>query len=53
MRWGREDFISDGSTVGDYLLSRLSEIGIHDLFGVPADYDLAFLYHIEDLSRDP
>lgn len=30
-------------TVGDYLLSRLQEIGIEHLFGVPGDYNLQFL----------
>jgi hypothetical protein len=43
VRSAREDFTSDGFTVGDYLLSRLAEIGIPHVFGVPDDYDLAFL----------
>ncbi|WP_311791143.1 MULTISPECIES: thiamine pyrophosphate-binding protein [Pantoea] len=30
-------------TVGDYLLTRLQEIGIGHLFGVPGDYNLQFL----------
>ncbi|MCD2355035.1 indolepyruvate decarboxylase [Pantoea sp. MHSD4] len=30
-------------TVGDYLLTRLQEIGIKHLFGVPGDYNLQFL----------
>lgn len=30
-------------TVGDYLLTRLQEIGIRHLFGVPGDYNLQFL----------
>ena len=30
-------------TVSDYLLQRLSEIGIDHLFGVPGDFNLAFL----------
>lgn len=30
-------------TVGDYLLSRLQEMGIKHLFGVPGDYNLQFL----------
>ena len=33
-------------TVGDYLLARLTEIGIRHLFGVPGDYNLAFLDHV-------
>ena len=32
-----------GLTVSDYLLQRLSEIGIDHLFGVPGDFNLAFL----------
>jgi Thiamine pyrophosphate enzyme, N-terminal TPP binding domain len=48
VRSAREDFTSDGFTVGDYLLSRLAEIGIRHVFGVPGDYNLAFLDHIED-----
>ncbi|OON39074.1 indolepyruvate decarboxylase [Izhakiella australiensis] len=31
------------STVGDYLLARLHEAGIDNLFGVPGDYNLQFL----------
>src|SRR5262249_30270913 len=38
--------VSDGFTVGDYLISRLTEIGITRVFGVPGDYNLAFLDHI-------
>lgn len=30
-------------TIGNYLLERLSEIGIRDIFGVPGDYNLGFL----------
>jgi indolepyruvate decarboxylase len=33
-------------TVGDYLLSRLAEAGIWHLFGVPGDYNRAFLDHV-------
>nr|CBX81355.1 putative decarboxylase [Erwinia amylovora ATCC BAA-2158] len=35
-------------TVGDYLLTRLNEIGISHLFGVPGDYNLRFLDHVID-----
>jgi indolepyruvate decarboxylase len=31
------------TTVGDYLLDRLVEIGVRHLFGVPGDYNLALL----------
>lgn len=37
-------------TVADYLLDRLKELGIDDIFGVPGDYNLKFLDHIT--SRD-
>lgn len=30
-------------TIGNYLLERLSEIGIRDIFGVPGDFNLGFL----------
>ncbi|MDP7705982.1 alpha-keto acid decarboxylase family protein [Mycobacterium sp. TY815] len=33
-------------TVGDYLLDRLAELGISEIFGVPGDYNLAFLDHV-------
>ncbi|KOC92402.1 thiamine pyrophosphate-binding protein, partial [Winslowiella iniecta] len=36
------------TTVGDYLLYRLNEIGIEHLFGVPGDYNLQFLDHVID-----
>jgi TPP-dependent 2-oxoacid decarboxylase len=33
-------------TIGDYLLSRLQELGINNIFGVPGDYNLTFLDQI-------
>jgi indolepyruvate decarboxylase len=33
-------------TVGDYLLDRLAELGVSEVFGVPGDYNLEFLDHI-------
>lgn len=35
-------------TIGDYLLQRLHEVGVRHLFGVPGDYNLAFLDHVID-----
>ncbi|MUV38847.1 Indolepyruvate decarboxylase [Lentibacillus sp. JNUCC-1] len=35
-------------TVGKYLLDRLSELGIRHMFGVPGDYNLAFLDDVID-----
>ncbi|WP_287810229.1 thiamine pyrophosphate-binding protein [Pseudomonas sp.] len=37
-------------TIGDFLLRRLRELGINHLFGVPGDYNLAFLEQVE--ARD-
>lgn len=34
-------------TVGDFLLDRLSQIGINNIFGVPGDYNLQFLMQVE------
>jgi indolepyruvate decarboxylase len=33
-------------TVGDYLLDRLAELGVTELFGVPGDFNLEFLDHV-------
>ncbi|WP_224555817.1 thiamine pyrophosphate-binding protein [Pectobacterium versatile] len=33
-------------TIGDYLLHRLTQVGIQRLFGVPDDYNLHFLDHV-------
>ena len=39
--------ISEASyTVGDYLLDRLAELGVTEVFGVPGDFNLQFLDHI-------
>ena len=37
-------------TVGDYLLSRLREIGVRHVFGVPGDYQLELLDQIEAMD---
>jgi len=34
-------------TIGDFLLDRLSQIGINTIFGVPGDYNLQFLMQAE------
>jgi len=34
-------------TVADYLLDRLAEAGVRHFFGVPGDFTLAFLDHVE------
>ncbi|PLZ04014.1 indolepyruvate decarboxylase [Burkholderia sp. WAC0059] len=33
-------------TIGDHLLDRMAELGIRHLFGVPGDFNLAFLDHV-------
>ena len=33
-------------TVGDYLLDRLAELGVTEVFGVPGDFTLEFLDHV-------
>ncbi|WP_346923982.1 alpha-keto acid decarboxylase family protein [Rothia sp. (in: high G+C Gram-positive bacteria)] len=33
-------------TVSDYLLDRLNELGLRNLFGVPGDFNLQFLDHV-------
>lgn len=33
-------------TVGDYLLDRLAELGLREVFGVPGDFNLEFLDHV-------
>ena len=48
---GTVDLVTDASTesvytVGDYLLDRLAELGVSEIFGVPGDYNLEFLDHI-------
>lgn len=40
-----------GYTVGDYLLDRLAEVGVTEIFGVPGDYNLKFLDHIVSHPR--
>ena len=37
-------------TVIDYLIERLHEIGVDDIFGVPGDYNLSFLDDVEKSS---
>lgn len=35
-------------TIGDYLLDRLAELGVTEMFGVPGDFNLHFLDHVTD-----
>lgn len=37
-------------TIGDYLLKRLKEFNVKHIYGVPGDYNLLFLDHIEDMD---
>ena len=34
--------------IGDFLLRRLEEVGVRDLFGVPGDYNLELLQQLQD-----
>lgn len=38
--------MSGNYTIGRYLIDRLAELGIRDIFGVPGDYNLSFLDEI-------
>lgn len=38
-------------TIGDYLLDRLAELGLTELFGVPGDFNLHFLDHVVDHEK--
>ncbi|MCF4006149.1 thiamine pyrophosphate-dependent enzyme [Corynebacterium uropygiale] len=40
--------MSHGYRVGDYLLDRIAEFGVKDVFGVPGDYNLAFMDIIDE-----
>jgi indolepyruvate decarboxylase len=35
-------------SIGDFLLRRLQEAGVRHIFGVPGDYNLAFMQQLED-----
>jgi indolepyruvate decarboxylase len=37
-----------GVSIGDYLIRRLQEFGVRDVFGIPGDYVLAFYAMLED-----
>ncbi|MGL4450249.1 MAG: alpha-keto acid decarboxylase family protein [Sarcina sp.] len=36
--------------IGDYLLNRLKEFNVKHIYGVPGDYNLLFLDHVEDME---
>lgn len=36
-----------GATIGDYLIARLLECGVREVFGIPGDYVLAFYAQLE------
>jgi len=38
-------------TIGEFLLRRLEEAGVHHVFGVAGDYDLELLQQLEDRGR--
>ena len=37
-----------GVAIGDYLIARLQDYGVRDLFGIPGDYVLSFYAQLED-----
>eukprot|EP01114_Cavostelium_apophysatum_P013932 TRINITY_DN3480_c0_g1_i5.p1 TRINITY_DN3480_c0_g1~~TRINITY_DN3480_c0_g1_i5.p1 ORF type:complete len:573 (+),score=105.67 TRINITY_DN3480_c0_g1_i5:73-1791(+) len=36
------------TTVGEYLIERLKEVGVDDIFGVPGDFVIPFMHQIEE-----
>ena len=36
------------TTISEYLLQRLTVLGIKHMFGVPSDYTLGFMTHVEN-----
>jgi indolepyruvate decarboxylase len=45
--------LSQGFTVSDYLIVRLAELGLRDLFAVPGDYVARWFDYIDDKDRRP
>jgi TPP-dependent 2-oxoacid decarboxylase len=35
-------------SISDYILARLVQLGVKNIFGVPGDFNLEFLDHVED-----
>jgi len=46
-----QDQLTQNYTIGDYLLDRLAELGLTELFGVPGDFNLHFLDHVVAHSK--
>ncbi len=47
--FGRAASVSvEGVTVGDYLIQRLQDYGVRDIFGIPGDYVLSFYAALEE-----
>lgn len=42
--------MTDQITLGRYLFERIKETGIHSIFGVPGDFNLALLDHIKEVK---
>ncbi|MCU1386244.1 MAG: Pyruvate decarboxylase [Acidobacteria bacterium] len=38
-------------SIGNFLLHRLEEVGIHLIFGVPGDYNLELMQQLEDRGK--
>ena len=42
--------VADGLTIGEYLIRRLEDYGVRDVFGIPGDYVLGFYSMLEHSS---
>jgi Thiamine pyrophosphate enzyme, N-terminal TPP binding domain len=42
-----EESLDNGTTLAGYLFSRLRQLGVGSVFGVPGDYNLALLDYVE------
>ncbi len=40
-----------GRTLGQYLASRLKEIGVRSVFAIPGDFNMALLVSLESLTH--
>jgi indolepyruvate decarboxylase len=45
--------LTPGFTVSDYLILRLAELGLRDLFAVPGDYVARWFDYVDDRDRGP
>lgn len=43
--------MSEQITLGRYLFEKIKEVGVHSIFGVPGDFNLALLDHIKEVDN--